>query len=54
MKGKRHVIAFNVAPVKSLNELTMHIAEVVHTSMSVAVMDKQVSFEYFIICNIRF
>lgn len=41
MKGKRHVIAFNIVPIKDLNELTMHIAEVVHTSMSVSVMDKQ-------------
>ncbi|KAF8783370.1 replication protein A 32 kDa subunit-A-like [Argiope bruennichi] len=41
MKGKRHVIAFNVQPIQHLNELTMHIAEVIHTSMSVAVMDKQ-------------
>ncbi|CAL1283147.1 unnamed protein product [Larinioides sclopetarius] len=41
MKGKRHVIAFNVQPIQHLNEITMHIAEVIHTSMSVAVMDKQ-------------
>jgi len=41
MKGKRHVIAFNISPIKSINEITMHIAEVVHTSMSIAVMDKQ-------------
>ncbi|GIY19627.1 replication protein A 32 kDa subunit [Caerostris darwini] len=42
LKGKgHHVIAFNVRPLQHLNELTMHIAEVIHTSMSVAVMDKQ-------------
>jgi len=41
MKGKRHVLAFNVQPLKDFNEITMHIAEVIHASMAVAVMDKQ-------------
>ncbi|GFS81231.1 replication protein A 32 kDa subunit [Nephila pilipes] len=41
LKGKRHVIAFNIQPIQDLNEITMHIAEVIHASMSVAVMDKQ-------------
>ncbi|XP_055933483.1 replication protein A 32 kDa subunit-like [Argiope bruennichi] len=41
MKGKRHVIAFKIQPLQDLNELTMHIAEVIHTSMSVAARDKQ-------------
>jgi len=43
MKGKRHVIAFNIIPIKDLNEITMHITEVIHTSMSVDFMDKQAS-----------
>ncbi|XP_054707628.1 replication protein A 32 kDa subunit-like [Uloborus diversus] len=43
MKGKRHVIAFNISPVRDANEITMHIAEVIHASMSVSVMDKQSS-----------
>lgn len=41
MKGKRHVIAFNISAIKDMNEITMHIAEVMHTSMAVDVMDKQ-------------
>ncbi|GFR00557.1 replication protein A 32 kDa subunit [Trichonephila clavata] len=43
LKGKRHVIAFNMQPIKDLNEITMHMAEVIHTSMSISVMDKQQS-----------
>ncbi|XP_035227977.1 replication protein A 32 kDa subunit-like, partial [Stegodyphus dumicola] len=41
LKGKRYVVAFNIVPIKNANEITMHIAEVIHTSISVAVMDKQ-------------
>lgn len=43
MKGKRHILGFNVQPVKDFNEISMHMAEVVHTAMAVAVMDKQSS-----------
>ncbi|XP_076319878.1 replication protein A2 isoform X2 [Tachypleus tridentatus] len=40
-KGKRLLNAFKVIPVTNLNEVTMHILEVVHTSMAIAVMDSQ-------------
>ncbi|XP_013778721.1 replication protein A 32 kDa subunit-like [Limulus polyphemus] len=40
-KGKRLLNAFKVTPVTNLNEVTMHILEVVHTSMAIAVMDSQ-------------
>ncbi|XP_071036386.1 replication protein A 32 kDa subunit isoform X2 [Parasteatoda tepidariorum] len=43
MKGKRHILAFNIQPVNDFNEITMHIAEIIHTSMAIAVMDKQSS-----------
>lgn len=47
MKGKRHVIAFNISAIKDLNEVTMHIAEVIHSSMAVEAMDKQVCLFLF-------
>lgn len=43
VKGKRLLVAFKVSPIKDVNEITMHLLEVVHTSMAVAVMDNQTS-----------
>ncbi|KAG8191219.1 hypothetical protein JTE90_021954 [Oedothorax gibbosus] len=39
--GKRHVMAFNIRPLRELGELTQHIAEVMHTSMAIRIKDKE-------------
>ncbi|KAG8185753.1 hypothetical protein JTE90_000736 [Oedothorax gibbosus] len=41
MKGKRHVMAFNIRPLTDLSELTMHMAEVIHSSMAIQIRDKE-------------
>lgn len=41
VKGNRLLIAFKINPIKEVNEITMHLLEVMHTSMAVAVMDNQ-------------
>ncbi|XP_023219081.1 replication protein A 32 kDa subunit-like [Centruroides sculpturatus] len=41
VKGNKLLIAFKVSPVKEVNEITMHLLEVLHTNMAVAVMDSQ-------------
>ncbi|XP_067121201.1 replication protein A 32 kDa subunit-like [Centruroides vittatus] len=41
VKGNKLLIAFKVYPVKEINEITMHLLEVLHTNMAVAVMDSQ-------------
>lgn len=41
LRGKRHIIIFKIQHIADLNELTMHLLEVIHTSMTAALMARQ-------------
>lgn len=41
LRGKRHIIVFKIRCITDLNELTMHLLEVINTSMSAAIMAKK-------------